>query len=138
MTSLARETAFGLRRTLLAGAALAVLSGPAHAAATAVAPTEVGEVIVTAERTRENILNVGVNVTALSAETLRQSRLTTATDLATVVPNLDVKTNIPGAQQIITVRGVGLDDFSSSNNSSVGVYVDDVFLASFAEMDFTL
>ena len=31
---------------------------------------------------------------------------------------------------------VGLDDFSSTNNSSVGVYVDDVFLASFAEMDF--
>src|SRR6202042_2609924 len=27
---------------------------------------------------------------------------------------------------------------SSSNNSSVGVYVDDVFLTSFAEMDFTM
>ena len=100
--------------------------------------TEVEAVIVTAEHTKENILNVGVNVTALPASLLIQSRVTTATDLATLVPNLDVKTNIPGAQQIITVRGVGLDDFSSSNNSSVGVYVDDIFLSSFAEMDFTL
>src|SRR5262249_21858777 len=29
-----------------------------------------------------------------------------------------------------------LDDFSSTNNPTVGVYVDDVFLSSFAEMDF--
>ncbi len=47
-----------------------------------------------------------------------------------------MKENIPGAQSIITIRGVGLNDFSSTNNSTVGVYVDDVFLASFAEMDF--
>jgi iron complex outermembrane receptor protein len=138
MTSVAREPTFHFRRALLAGVAMAFLSATVHAAAIAPATPEVGEVIVTAERTKENILNVGVNVTALSAEVLRQSRVTSATDLATVVPNLDVKTNIPGAQQIITVRGVGLDDFSSSNNSSVGVYVDDIFLASFAEMDFTL
>ncbi|HUB84765.1 MAG TPA: TonB-dependent receptor, partial [Rhizomicrobium sp.] len=67
---------------------------------------------------------------------IKNSRIENATDLETQIPNFDVKTNIPGAQQIVTVRGVGLDDFSSTNNSSVGVYVDDVFLASFAEMDF--
>jgi iron complex outermembrane receptor protein len=93
-------------------------------------------VTVTAEKRQENILDVGINVTALSADELRESRIVSATDLATQVPNVDVKTNVPGAQQIITVRGVGLDDFSSTNNSSVGVYIDDIFLASFAEMDF--
>ncbi|MGH7024643.1 MAG: TonB-dependent receptor [Caulobacteraceae bacterium] len=98
--------------------------------------TSVGEIIVTAERRSENIMKVGVNVTAISAAQLRQSRVVDATDLASLVPNFDVKTNVPGLQQIMTVRGVGLDDFSSTNNSSVGVYVDDVFLASFAEMDF--
>jgi iron complex outermembrane receptor protein len=98
--------------------------------------TNVSEIVVTAERTSENIMKVGVNVTAVGAEQLQRSRIQSATDLATIVPNFDVKTNIPGLQQIMTVRGVGLDDFSSTNNSSVGVYVDDVFLASFAEMDF--
>jgi iron complex outermembrane receptor protein len=133
----------GLRVALLGGAAalsssaVALADTPAQPPSAGQAPA-VGEVIVTAERTKENILNVGVNVSVLSAKVLEQSRVTTATDLATLVPNLDVKTNIPGAQQIITVRGVGLDDFSSSNNSSVGVYVDDIFLASFAEMDFTM
>jgi iron complex outermembrane receptor protein len=106
------------------------------APAAAQAADAIETVTVTAEKTSENILDVGINVTALSASDLRQSRILSATDLASVIPNFDVKTNIPGAQQIITVRGVGLDDFSSTNNSSVGVYIDDVFLASFAEMDF--
>jgi iron complex outermembrane receptor protein len=100
--------------------------------------TTIETVVVTAEKTSENIMDVGINVTSVSAEDLRTQRITSATDLATQIPNVDVKPNIPGAQQIITVRGVGLDDFSSTNNSSVGVYVDDIFLASFAEMDFNM
>ena len=117
---------------LLAGAATIALSVPALAQSGGGIET----VTVTAEKTSENILNVGINVTAIGAQDLKDQRINSATDLQTVVPNFDVKTNIPGAQQIVTVRGVGLDDFSSTNNSSVGVYVDDVFLASFAEMDF--
>ncbi len=115
-------------RVLLLASAFLWLAAPARA--------EVETVTVTAEKTSANILNVGINVTSLSSEDLRNARIETAMDLQTQIPNVDIKTNIPGAQQIITVRGVGLDDFSSTNNSSVGVYVDDVFLASFAEMDF--
>jgi iron complex outermembrane recepter protein len=93
-------------------------------------------VTVTAQKRAENILDVPINVTALSAEEIQQARIQTPMDLASEVPSVDVKTNIPGAQEIITIRGVGLDDFSSTNNSTVGVYVDDIYLASFAEEDF--
>lgn len=128
-----RRGIIGLHAALFAGSTFAALTaGPAFAQENAGVET----VTVTAEKTSESILNVGINVTALSADDIRTARIETATDLAAQVPNVDVKTNIPGAQQIITVRGVGLDDFSSTNNSSVGVYVDDIFLASFAEMDF--
>jgi len=127
-----------LRLTLgLSGAVLLALPPGAAHAQTDSSPS-IETVVVTAEKREENILNIGINITSLSGEDLRTSRILTATDLATQIPNVDVKTNIPGAQQIITVRGVGLDDFSSTNNSSVGVYVDDVFLASFAEMDFNM
>ncbi|MFI4972951.1 MAG: TonB-dependent receptor [Caulobacterales bacterium] len=110
----------------------------ASAAARADAPadTTVGELVVVAEKTSERITDVAINVTSVSGETIQQAHVSQAADLMMLTPNLDVKDNIPGAQSIITVRGVGLDDFSSTNNSSVGVYVDDVFLASFAEMDF--
>jgi len=98
--------------------------------------TQIETVVVSAQKRQENILNVGINVTAITSEQLKQSRVMTPTDLMTQVPNVNVKDNIPGAQQIITIRGVGLDDFSTTNNSTVGVYLDDIYLASFAEMDF--
>src|SRR6185503_4224294 len=113
--------------------ALAQARGAATAAA---ASGQVAEVIVTAQKREERLLDVGLSVSSINAETLRTQRVETTTDLIAQVPNVDVKDNIPGAQAIITVRGVGLNDFSSTNNSTVGVYVDDVFLASFAEMDF--
>ncbi|MBI3675827.1 MAG: TonB-dependent receptor [Proteobacteria bacterium] len=124
-----RTRAFG-PQFLLASSFVLALAAPALAADT------IETVQVTAEKTSESILKVGINVTSIDSEDLRIGRIDTATDLPTMVPNVDVKSNIPGAQQIITIRGVGLDDFSSTNNSSVGVYIDDVFLTSFAEMDF--
>ena len=126
------------RRTMLAGVSFLALSweAPAWAQAQAATAAQVGEVIVTAQKREERLLDVGLSVSSLGAEALRTQRVETTTDLVTQVPNVDVKENIPGAQSIITVRGVGLNDFSSTNNSTVGVYVDDIFLASFAEMDF--
>jgi len=126
------------RAAILAGASAVALSvaGPALAQATPSAQLE--EVIVTAQRREERLLDVGLPITSLGAEALRTNRISTSGDLVAHVAGMDVKENIPGAQAIITVRGVGLNDFSSTNNSTVGVYVDDVFLASFAEMDFNL
>jgi iron complex outermembrane receptor protein len=124
-----------VRLPALAGASLLALglALPAHAQQQ---PGQVEEVVVTAQKREQRLLDVGLTVSAVGAETLRTQRVATSTDLVTQVPNVDVKENIPGAQQIVTVRGVGLNDFSSTNNSTVGVYVDEVFLASFAEMDF--
>jgi iron complex outermembrane receptor protein len=132
------------RHAALAGASLLALSAASPALAqtqTQTAPrgtTQVEEVIVTAQKREERLLDVGLAVASLNAETLRTQRVATSGDLVGQIPNVDVKDNIPGAQAIVTVRGVGLNDFSSTNNSTVGVYIDDVFLASFAEMDFNL
>ena len=125
------------RGALVLAAGLVGLASQAQAQTPPPSDT-IESVTVTAERRAENIMNVGINITALTSEDLRQSRIETPTDLMSQVPNLDVKDNIPGAQQIITIRGVGLDDFSTTNNSTVAVYVDDIYLASFAEMDFNM
>ena len=130
----------GLRRhAAFAGASLATLLGALPTLARADdSATQVQEVVVTAQKREERLLDVGLAVQSLNAETLRTARVASSQDLVSQVANLDVKENIPGAQAIVTVRGVGLNDFSSTNNSTVGVYIDDVFLASFAEMDFNL
>ena len=116
----------------MSGLSLLVLSAAPAAAQTA----QLEELVVTAQKREQKLIDVGASVASLGAEQLRTNRVDSPTDLATQVPNVDVKQNIPGAQAIVTVRGVGLNDFSSTNNSTVGLYVDEVFLASFAQMDF--
>lgn len=105
-------------------------------AAPAAAQTTIEELVVTAQKREQRLIDVGASVASLDGEAIRAARVESSADLATQIPNVDVKQNIPGAQAIVTVRGVGLNDFSSTNNSTVGLYVDEVFLSSFAQMDF--
>jgi iron complex outermembrane recepter protein len=57
-------------------------------------------------------------------------------DLGNALPNVTIKEQIPGAIPVITIRGVGLDDFSSTNSPAAGIYVDEVPLSSLALMSF--
>lgn len=130
-----RIKGFG-RAAAFSGASVLALAAAAPALAQSTQPAQIEEVVVTAQKREQRLIDVGAAVASLDAETLRTARVSAPTDLITQVPNVDVKQNIPGAQAILTVRGVGLNDFSSTNNSTVGLYVDEVFLASFAQMDF--
>jgi iron complex outermembrane receptor protein len=97
---------------------------------------EVEKVTVTAQKRKPNILDVGLNVSVVSGSDTRDRRVEQMRDLTGSMSNLDVKEQVPGAMPVITIRGVGLDDFSSTNNPSAGVYIDEVFLSSLAMMSF--
>lgn len=90
------------------------------------------EVVVTAQRREQSLQDVGIAVTAVNAEELRNYRVQTVVDIAQLTPNVDIKTTIAGSNPAITIRGVGLNDFNANNNPTVGVYVDEVFLTSTA------
>src|SRR5688572_15083774 len=119
---------------LLAAAAAA---GADNADGTADVPT-IGEIVVTAQRREESNLQVGVTLTALSADAVAQQRVEQVVDLKGRVPNLDIKEQVPGAMPVITIRGVGLNDFGAANSPSAGVYVDQVYVASIAMMAFDM
>jgi iron complex outermembrane receptor protein len=119
---------------LLAAAAAA---GADNADGTAEIPT-IGEIVVTAQRREESNLQVGVTLTALSADALAQQRIEQVLDLKGRVPNLDIKEQVPGAMPVVTIRGVGLNDFGAANSPSAGVYVDQVYVASIAMMAFDM
>ena len=57
----------------------------------------IGEIVVTAQRREESNLQVGVTLTALSADALAQQRVEQVVDLKGRVPNLDIKEQVPGA-----------------------------------------
>ncbi len=134
-----RQAAVGRRTMLAASAALAtVLAAGTAFAADAPAAVEVDVVTVTAQKRAQDTLDVGVNVAVVGAETLEAARVTQVSDLSTFTPNVDIKENMPGILPVVTIRGVGLNDFSATNNPSAGVYVDEVYLSSLALMNFDL
>ncbi len=95
-----------------------------------------GEIIVTAQRREQNVLDVGIAVQSLSQNTLTEQHIEQLRDLNAALPNVSIKEQIPGAIPVIAIRGVGLDDFSSTNNPAAGIYVDEVPLSSLALMNF--
>jgi iron complex outermembrane recepter protein len=118
-------------------AAAAAVAADNNTADTAEIPT-IGEIVVTAQRREESNLQVGLTLTALSADALAQQRVEQVLDLKGRVPNLDIKEQVPGAMPVITIRGVGLNDFGAANSPSAGVYLDQVYVASIAMMAFDM
>lgn len=93
------------------------------------------EVVVTAQKREQALNDVSIAINAFTAEEMRSLRVEDATDIAQLLSNIDIKGTLGGVNPAVTVRGVGLNDFNANNNPSVGVYIDEVFLASPAMLD---
>lgn len=124
-----------LKRALIATTAIALLPLTALAQDTS-EPVASERITVTAQKREQDILDVGINVSAISGDQVRTTRVEQVRDLAGYIPNVDIKEQVPGAIPVVTIRGVGLEDFSSTNSPAAGVYVDEVSLSSLALMSF--
>jgi iron complex outermembrane recepter protein len=85
------------------------------------------EVVVSARRRAENAQNVPIPITALSGAALDQSGVYRIEDLNARMPSLNVQFANP-RQTSIAVRGLGNNPANDGLESSVGVYLDDVYL----------
>ena len=65
----------------------------------------IAEIVVTAQRREENIQNVPITITALTAETIKQLNVTTFDDFVKYVPNVTAASLGPG-QSNIYMRGL--------------------------------
>jgi len=110
------------------------------AAETGAAPavTELEVITVTAQKRVQRLTDVPINVSAINGDDARGARIEQVRDLASYISNVDIKEQVPGAIPVVTIRGVGLDDFSSTNSPAAGIYVDQVTLSSLALMSFDL
>ena len=112
----------------IGSAALAVVAGLAatHAAAQDAADaagdeTARGrEIIVTAQKREEAILDIPQSVTVVSGETLERQHATTFQDYISQVPGLSMQQSEPGAGRLV-LRGVNTGGVAST----VAVYVDE-------------
>jgi iron complex outermembrane recepter protein len=113
---------------LLAGVSTAFIVTPAFAqnAAPAEADTGLEEIVVTAQKREENLQNVPISVTALSAETLSNNRIADFTDLTRAASSLTVTQATSSPNNSIILRGIGTFAFSIGVEPSVAVIVDDL------------
>jgi iron complex outermembrane receptor protein len=97
------------------------------------------EVVVTAQRREQSVQDVGIAVSAFSADQMQQLGLRNSTDLQAHTPGLIVG-NVTGSSGIIlfNIRGVNQNDFNDQNESPIAVYQDDAYVASMTAAGFTM
>ena len=107
---------------------------PAQDAASKAQPddgvTRLEDIVVTAQRRSENLQDVPVAVTALSAAALESKGIASTTDLSAVTPGLTYTTVVGSA--LPRIRGIGTAISLGGNENPVATYVDGVYIASSA------
>ncbi|MEG3153037.1 TonB-dependent receptor [Sphingomonas sp. ZT3P38] len=124
-------------RTLLnAGAALAALMAvPAVAQDAPSADQAIDEavdsvdVVVTARRRDERLIDVPIAITAISGAALDRAGAIDVTDIANTIPNVTLEVS-RGTNSTLSafIRGVGQQDPVAGFEAGVGLYLDDVYL----------
>jgi iron complex outermembrane receptor protein len=87
------------------------------------------EIVVTARRRNELLLNVPIAVTAYSGEQLDRQGALDITDIADTTPNVTLEVS-RGTNSTLTpfIRGIGQQDPVAGFEQGVGLYLDDVYL----------
>jgi len=116
---------------IAAGAAAAQDAASSTAASGADAsPAELQEVVVTARHRAENLQNVPLTDTAVTAQSIQNWNVTNLEDLNSFVPNMKISADRATSSTInVYIRGVGQSDPLWGFDPAVGVYIDDVYLA---------
>jgi iron complex outermembrane receptor protein len=89
------------------------------------ASSELTEIVVTAQRREERLVDVPITTTAVTGDTVTTDRITNIADLVSIVPGLTYQ-----AQGIFywpNIRGVSGQTASASSDGPVAVYVDGIY-----------
>lgn len=101
-------------------------SAPAEAAP---ADEAGGDIIVTARRREERLVDVPIAVSSFSGDQLERSGALDVTEIAQVAPNVTLEPS-RGTNSTLSafIRGIGQQDPVSGFEQGVGIYLDDVYL----------
>lgn len=109
------------------GVTLALLSSTAISTAAFAADEEMttSEIIVTAQKRAQRLLDVPLSVTAMSGSELQDRQVARVADLVRIEPSLQVATNDLGTP-VFTIRGVGYSEKSVHAPPAISVYQNEV------------
>ena len=121
-----------LRAFALSSVAVSVLGTAPAFAQDSIAATESADetdIVVTARRREESLLEVPIAVSAFTGEALEARGAVDLTDIGNIVPNTTLETS-RGSNSTLSafIRGIGQQDPVSGFEPGVGIYLDDVYL----------
>jgi iron complex outermembrane recepter protein len=128
---LAQEGAISASPTPPGNGTASPLSQPGDQQGSNTSTTDSGaleDIVVTAQKREQNLQDVPVAVTAITADTLVNRNVSTISDLPRLAPSLTVTTGALPTNNSINLRGIGTVAFSTAIEPSVAVIVDDVAL----------
>ena len=130
-TSWTRVTRATIASALLLGAVTTV------AAETAATGT-LEEIVVTAQKRKQNPQDIGISLSAITGKDLATLGDSTATDITKSMPAV-VLTQPNGPSSFsLAIRGVTQNDFADHQESPAAIYVDDVYVSQMAGLAFSL
>ncbi|TDJ35890.1 MAG: TonB-dependent receptor [Gammaproteobacteria bacterium] len=120
-----------MKTIAIAGFSTWVLTTLCLTPVTALGQEEAGvleEIIVTATRRELRLQDLPASVTAFTSQELNDLRVLRPQDLAEQTPGLLTKYGPNGLATVgFYIRGVGINDFTGTVDSAVGIYLDEVF-----------
>ena len=120
-----------LASKLLVTTAFAMVAGaasPALAQAAADGAAEIETLIVTANKRAENIQDVPMSVTAVSGDYLEKTGIANVTELARFIPSVSIAQSNNNRNTTVFVRGIGTSGTNPGIESSVGIFIDGVYI----------
>jgi iron complex outermembrane receptor protein len=122
-----------VRASLLAITAMSVVASASAQTTAAAAPAKDGfgvtEIVVTAQKREQAALDVPISIAALGSEKLANFQISELRDFVGQVPNLFVN-NFNGRSDTVRlfIRGIGQNDVSLTQDPSVALYVDGIYV----------
>jgi iron complex outermembrane receptor protein len=124
-----------LKAALLMGTVLAAT--PAFAQSEGSAQLE--EIVVTAQKREQNLQEVPISVTAVTAESLKANRIVDLRDLSALAPNFTVRVSPGGsASATFSMRGLVTAGNALGSDKGISQYLDGVYLQNTAGSIFEL
>lgn len=91
------------------------------------------EVMVTARKREESLLDVPIAITAFGPDILSNPTISDISNLADLAPNVEFSASPPisgtSNAAAVFIRGIGQNDFLATNDPGVGIYLDGVYIA---------
>ncbi|WP_082740823.1 MULTISPECIES: TonB-dependent receptor [Sphingomonas] len=89
------------------------------------------DIIVTANRREQTVLSVPIAISAVGGAALATKGIVNSANLSDAVPNLQVSSPYGNTQPNFSLRGISVaNEYNSNQASPIGVYIDDVYMAS--------